>query len=87
MDNSLQYLLRRKVSSPREMNIAKRHHELQSSTMPVQFTIENVREEVHDILAAHDARQGQSMQEFLRVELERIASRPTANAWPHDVHE
>ena len=49
--------------------------------MPVQITIRNVPEEVRDELAARAARQRQSMQKFLRAELERIAARPSLDAW------
>ncbi|MYC93813.1 MAG: hypothetical protein F4X14_02485 [Caldilineaceae bacterium SB0661_bin_32] len=49
--------------------------------MPVQITIRNVPEEVRDELAKRAALQGQSMQEFLRGELERIASRHSLAAW------
>ena len=49
--------------------------------MPVQITIRGVPENVRDELAARAALRGQSMQEFLRGELERIASRPSLDAW------
>ena len=49
--------------------------------MPVQVTIRGVPEAVRDELAARAALKRQSMQEFLRGELERIASRPTVDAW------
>ena len=49
--------------------------------MPVQITIRGVSEEVRDELAARAVFQRQSMQEFLRCELERIASRPSVGAW------
>ena len=55
--------------------------------MPVQITIRNVPEEVRDVLAARAALQRQSMQEFLRGELERIASRPSATEWVREVRE
>ena len=45
--------------------------------MAVQITIRNVPEGVRDELAARAARRRQSMQEFLRGELERIASKPS----------
>ena len=45
--------------------------------MPVQITIRGVPEAVRDKLAARAALNRQSMQEFLRTELERIASRPS----------
>ena len=49
--------------------------------MPIQITIRGVPEEVRDELAVRAALQRQSMQEFLRRELERIASRPSVDAW------
>ena len=55
--------------------------------MPVQITIRNVPEAVRNELAARAALQRQSMQEFLRGELERIASRPSVGAWLHAVRE
>ena len=45
--------------------------------MSVQITIRGVPEAVRDELAARAALNRQSMQEFLRTELERIASRPS----------
>lgn len=44
--------------------------------MSVQITIRNLPDDVRRELAARAARRGQSMQEFLRIELERLASRP-----------
>lgn len=44
--------------------------------MKVQITIRDVPRTVKDELAARAALRGQSMQEFLRTELERLASRP-----------
>lgn len=55
--------------------------------MPVQITIRNVPEEVRDELARRAALQGQSMQEFLRGELERISSRPSQAEWLQGVRE
>ena len=55
--------------------------------MPVQITIEDVPEDIHDALAVRAARQRQSMQAFLREELERIASRPSVEEWLHRVRE
>ena len=45
--------------------------------MGVQITIRNVPEEVRDTLKARAVRRRQSMQEYLRAELERLASRPS----------
>ena len=47
--------------------------------MGVQITIRNVPGEVRDILASRAARRGQSMQEYLRLELERVAARPSVD--------
>lgn len=55
--------------------------------MAVQITIRDVPKEVRDELAARAALQGQSMQEYLRGELVRIASRPSVNAWLRTVRE
>ena len=55
--------------------------------MPVQITIRGVPEEVRDELAVRAARQRQSLQKYLRGELERIASRPSVDAWLQGVRE
>lgn len=53
--------------------------------MSVHITIRDVPERVRDELAARAASQGRSMQEFLRAELERIASRPSVKTWMEQV--
>ena len=55
--------------------------------MAVQITIRGVPEAVRDELAVRAALQRQSMQEFLRGELERIASRPSVDQWVREVRE
>ncbi len=55
--------------------------------MSVQITIRGVPQKVRDELAARAALQRQSMQEFLRCELERIASRPSLDAWLQGVRD
>jgi plasmid stability protein len=55
--------------------------------MSVQLTIRNVPEKVRDELAARAALQGKSMQEFLRNELERIASRPSLESWLSELRD
>ena len=55
--------------------------------MPVQITIRGVPEDVRDELAARAALERKSMQEFLRCELERIASRPTLESWLQNLRE
>jgi plasmid stability protein len=49
--------------------------------MATQITIRNVPDEVRNELAARAARAGQSMQEYLRQELERLARRPSLDEW------
>jgi len=53
--------------------------------MSVQITIRNVSEEVRDELASRAALDGKSMQEFLRAELEDLASRPPMGKWLEQV--
>ncbi len=55
--------------------------------MPIQITIRDVPEKVRDELAARAALQGKSMQEFLRAELERLASRPSVDVWLQHVRK
>jgi hypothetical protein len=55
--------------------------------MPIQITIRDVSEAVRDELAARAALQGKSMQEYLRAELERLASRPSVNTWLQQVRK
>ena len=55
--------------------------------MPIQITIRDVPEKVRDELAARAALQGRSMQEFLRTTLERLAARPTVDAWLKQVRK
>lgn len=45
--------------------------------MPVNITIRNVPNEVHDELAARAALSGQSLQEYLSRELAAMVSRPS----------
>jgi plasmid stability protein len=55
--------------------------------MSIQITIRDVPVKVRDELAARAALQGQSMQEYLRAELERLAARPTVRAWLEQVRK
>ena len=55
--------------------------------MPIQITIRDVPEKVRDELAARAALQGKSMQEYLRAELERLAARPSIDAWLQQVRK
>lgn len=53
--------------------------------MGIQITIRDVPEGVRDELAARAARARLSMQEYLRAELERLAARPSVEAWLEQV--
>lgn len=55
--------------------------------MTVQITIRDVPEKVRDELASRAARKGQSMQEYLRAELERMTSLPSIEDWVARVRE
>ena len=55
--------------------------------MAIQITIRDVPEKVRDELAARAAQQGKSMQEYLRAELERMAARPSVDAWLEQVRK
>ena len=55
--------------------------------MAGQITIRNVPDEVRDELAARAARERKSMQEYLRGELERLATRPSLDKWLDQVGE
>lgn len=49
--------------------------------MSVQITIRDVPARVRQELAARAAAEGRSMQEYLRLALERLAARPTVDFW------
>jgi hypothetical protein len=53
----------------------------------VQITIRDVPKAVRDELAVRAARERKSMQEYLRGELERLASRPSLEAWLEGVRD
>lgn len=55
--------------------------------MAVQIPVRNVPEAVRDELAARAALAHKSMQEYLREELERLASRPSVDRWLEGVRE
>lgn len=55
--------------------------------MAIQITIRDVSERVRDELASRAALQGKSMQEYLRAELERMAARPSVDAWLEQVRK
>ena len=54
--------------------------------MAVQITVDNVPEDIRDELAARAALEAQTLEEFVRCELEPIASRPTKDVWLRNVH-
>lgn len=49
------------------------------SLMPVAITVRDVPDEVRNELAARAARDGRSLQEYLRVMLVEVAARPSAS--------
>ena len=53
--------------------------------MSVQITIRDVPQEVRDKIAARAAARGQSMQEYLRGELERLVAKPSVEEWLRSV--
>lgn len=53
----------------------------------MQITIRNVPDQVRDELASRAARDGKSMEEYLRGQLERLASRPTIEQWLEETRE
>ncbi|MBX2837662.1 MAG: hypothetical protein KTR35_12450 [Gammaproteobacteria bacterium] len=55
--------------------------------MGIQITIRDVPEAVRDELAARAARQGRSMQEYLRSSLEALASKPSPDQWLDQVQQ
>ena len=67
--------------------LAKRTRCLHYAIMAIQINIRDVPEKVRDELAARAALQGKSMQEFLRAELERLAARPSIDAWLQQVRK
>lgn len=58
---------------------------IHNDSMTVQITIRNVPDKVRAELAARAALRGKSMQEFLLAELERLAARPSLEAWLDEV--
>ena len=70
-----------------EASIANRCQCKHNAVMLVTITIRNVPEQVRDQLAIRAALQRLSMQEFLRGELERIASRPSVEMWLQNVRD
>src|SRR5260221_1484631 len=67
--------------------LARCHHCWHYERMAIQINIRDVPERVRDELAARAALQGKSMQEFLRAELERLAARPSVDAWLQQVRK
>lgn len=55
--------------------------------MAVQITIRDVPDRVRDELAVRAARARKSMQEYLKEELERLAARPSVDAWLERVRD
>jgi plasmid stability protein len=43
--------------------------------------VRNVPDSLHGVLKARAAREGMSLSDFIRIELERVAERPTMKEW------
>jgi antitoxin FitA len=74
-------------SLPLVSTLARCHRCWHYESMAIQINIRDVPERVRDELAARAALQGKSMQEFLRAELERLAARPSIDAWLQQVRK
>lgn len=55
--------------------------------MGVQITIRDVPKAVRDELASRAAREGKSMQEYLRRAMETLASKPSPEQWVATVRQ
>ena len=49
--------------------------------MPKMIQVRNVPENLHSILKLRAAREGMSLSDFVRRELERVAERPSMKEW------
>lgn len=49
--------------------------------MPKMIQVRNVPERIHSTLKARAAREGMSLSDFIKRELERSAERPTMQEW------
>ena len=54
---------------------------MQNAAMGTTITIRNVSKETHDELVARAARAGQSLQEYLKHELMKMAEKPDIETW------
>ena len=75
------------ASTRRASMLARRQQCCHYASMTTQINIRDVPEKVRDELASRAAMQGKSMQEFLRAELERLAARPSIDAWLQQVRK
>lgn len=66
--------------------LAKRMHPPHDGSMP-SITIRDVPEATRDELAARARATGRSLQEYLLAELEKLASKPSADEWLARVQE
>ncbi|MXZ47258.1 MAG: hypothetical protein F4Z08_09820 [Chloroflexi bacterium] len=53
--------------------------------MPVKITIRDVPEAVRDALQSRATRRRVSLEDYLRAELERLASKPSVDKWLEEV--
>jgi len=55
--------------------------------MNKMIQIRNVPEKLHRKLKARAAAEGLTLSDYLREEIERLASKPTLKQWAHDVRK
>jgi plasmid stability protein len=55
--------------------------------MPKMIQVRDVPDVVHGTLKARAAREGMSLSDFIKKELERVAERPTMREWLDRTHE
>ena len=84
---TVQRTTRRRDAARRAQAIADRQQRRHNDSMAVQITVRNVPEAVRDELAARAALAHKSMQEYLRGELEQLASKPSVDRWLERVRE
>jgi len=65
--------------------IAQGTHVSYAADMPKMIQVRSVPDQVHSVLKARAAREGMSLSNFLKRELERIAARPSMREWLENV--
>ncbi len=69
------------IAKRRDRDVTCAAHVLYAKYMPKMVQVRNVPERVHSTLKARAAREGMSLSDFIKRELERSAERPTMREW------